>query len=53
MDTISLSKKIITATKLLEDFAGTTAALAPYPVLPVDTITLNKKKSKEEKHEEK
>ena len=49
MDINVLSHKIHKAIKLLEDFAGTTAAIAPYPVLPVETVTLTKKKKKNEK----
>lgn len=53
MEINSLSNKMQKAIKMLEDFTGTTAALAPYPVLPVSTVTVAKpKKNKKDNEKE-
>lgn len=53
MERNSLSNKMQKAIKMLEDFTGTTAALAPYPVLPVSTVTVTKpKKNKKDNEKE-
>ena len=53
MERNSLSNKMQKAIKMLEEFTGTTVALAPYPVLPVSTVTVAKpKKNKKDNEKE-
>lgn len=53
MDIEAFKQKIQRAKSLLEDFAATTVALAPYPTVTVGSVPIQKAEKKKKKTDEK